>query len=50
MLVMLVIILMFILYDDKIRDKISDIRAILSRLGDIVTKIDREKIKKELLK
>ena len=35
-------------YDDKIRDKISDIRAILSRLGNIVTKNDREKIKKEL--
>ena len=36
--------------DDKIRDKISNIRAILSRLGDIGSKIDREKIKKELLK
>ena len=35
-------------YDGKIRDKISDIRVILSRLGDIVTKNDREKIKKEL--
>ena len=35
-------------YDGKIRDKISDIRAILSRLGNIVTKNDREKIKKEL--
>ena len=34
--------------DDQIRDQISDIRAILSRLGDIVTKNDREKIKKEL--
>ena len=34
--------------DGKIRDKISDIRAILSRLEDIVTKNDREKIKKEL--
>ena len=34
--------------DNKIRDKISDIRAILSRLGDIVTKNDREKIKNEL--
>ena len=32
----------------KIRDEISDIRVILSRLGDIVTKNDREKIKKEL--
>ena len=29
----------------KIRDEISDIRVILSRLGDIVTKNDREKIK-----
>ena len=35
-------------YDGKIRDKISDIRAILSGLGNIVTKNDREKIKKEL--
>ena len=35
-------------YDGKIKDKISDIRAILSRLGDIVTKNDRKKIKKEL--
>ena len=32
----------------KIRDEISDIRMILSRLGDIVTKNDREKIKNEL--
>ena len=30
-------------YDGKIRDKISDIRAILSRLGNIVTKNDRDK-------
>ena len=35
-------------YDGKIRDKISDIRVILSRLGDIVTKNDRMKTKKEL--
>ena len=34
--------------DDKIRNKISDIRTILSRLGNIVTKNDRKKIKKEL--
>ena len=34
--------------DGKIRDKISDIRAALCRLGDIVTENDREKIKKEL--
>ena len=34
-------------YDGKIRDKISDIRQILCRLGNIVTKNDREKIKKE---
>ena len=34
--------------DGIIRDKIGDIRAILSRLGNIVTKNDREKIKKEL--
>ena len=32
----------------KIRDKISEIRVIISRLGDIVTKDDRVKIKKEL--
>ena len=31
-------------YDGKIRDKISDIGMILSRLGDIVTNNDREKI------
>ena len=35
-------------YYGKIRDKISDIRLILSRLGNIVTKNDREKIQKEL--
>ena len=35
-------------YDGKIGDKISDIRVTLSRLGDIVTKDDRVKIKKEL--
>ena len=35
-------------YDGKIRDKIGDIRVIYSRLGDIVTKDDRVKIKKEL--
>ena len=35
-------------YDGKIRDKISNIRVMLSRLGDIVTKDDRVKIKKEL--
>ena len=35
-------------YDGKIRHKISDIRAMLSRLGNMVTKNDREKIKKEL--
>ena len=35
-------------YDGKIRDKISGIRVILSRLGEIVTKDDRVKIKKEL--
>ena len=34
--------------DDKIRNEISDIRTILSRLGNIVTKNDRKKIKKEL--
>ena len=35
-------------YDGKIRDKISDIRVTLSRLGNIVTKNDRDEIKKEL--
>ena len=35
-------------YGGKIRDKIRDIRAILSRLGDIVTKHERVKIKNEL--
>ena len=35
-------------YDAKIRDKVRDIRVILSRLRDIVTKDDRMKIKKEL--
>ena len=34
-------------YDDEIRGKISDISMILSRLGNIVTKNDRRKIKKE---
>ena len=34
-------------YDDDIRGKISDINMILSRLGNIVTKNDRRKIKKE---
>ena len=31
-------------YDDKIRGKISDIRMILSRLGNIVTNKDRKKV------
>ena len=38
-------------YDDKIRGKISDIRMIrmiLSRLGNIITNKDRNKITKEL--
>ena len=35
-------------YDGKIRDKISYIRLMLGRLGDIVTKDDGVKIKKEL--
>ena len=35
-------------YDDKIRGKISDIRMILSRLGNIVTNNDRKKIKRKL--
>ena len=35
-------------YDGKIRDKISDIRMILSRLGNTITNDDRKKTKKEL--
>ena len=35
-------------YDAKIRDKIGDIRVILSRLGDIVIKDDRVKIKSSM--
>ena len=35
-------------YDDKIKGKINDIRIILSRLGNIVIKNDRKKIKREL--
>ena len=35
-------------YDGKIRDEISDIRMILSRLGTIITNKDKKKIKKEL--
>ena len=34
--------------NDKIKSKINDIRLILIRLGNIVTKNDRKKIKKEL--
>ena len=36
-------------YDDKIRSKISDIRMILNRLGNIVTKKDRKYIKKSFM-
>ena len=35
-------------YDGKIRDKISDVRMILSRLGNTTTKKDKKKIQKEL--
>ena len=35
-------------YDGKIRGKISDIRMILSRLGNTVDINDRKKIKKEI--
>ena len=35
---------------DEIKNKINDIRLILSRLGNILTKNDRKKIKKELYK
>ena len=37
-------------YDGKIRNEISDIRVLLSRLGTIVTKNEREKIKKSFIK
>ena len=33
------------IFDDEIKGKINDIRVILSRLGNIVTKNDRKKIK-----
>ena len=36
-------------YDGKIRDKTSDIRMKLSRLGNTVTNDDRQKIKKRAL-
>ena len=35
-------------YDGKIRDKISDVRMIISRLGNTITNNERKKIKKEL--
>ena len=35
-------------YDDKLRDKASDINMIFSRLENIVTNKDRKKITKEL--
>ena len=35
-------------YDDKIRGKTSDIRMILSELGNIVTNKDRKKITETL--
>ena len=37
-------------YDDKIKGKISDIRMILSRLGNIVTKMIKRKLKKSFMK
>ena len=36
------------IYDGKVRGKISDIRMMLSRLGNAVTDNDRKKIKREL--
>ena len=36
------------IYDGKMRDKISDTRMILSRLGNTITSNGRKKIKKEL--
>ena len=35
-------------YDGKIRGKIGDIRMILSRLGNVITDNDRNKVKREL--
>ena len=35
-------------YDDKIKGEINDIRIILSRLGNRVSKDERKRIKKEL--
>ena len=35
-------------YDGKIRDKISDIRMILSRLGNMVANNDRKNVKRAL--
>ena len=35
-------------YDDEIKSTMNDIRLILSRLGNIVTKKYRKEIKKEL--
>ena len=32
-------------FDDEVKGKINDIRVILSRLGNIVTKNDRKKTK-----
>ena len=37
-------------YDDKVKGKISDTRMILSRLGNIVTKMIERKLKKSLMK
>ena len=37
-------------YDDKIKDKINYIRTRLSRLGNILIKNDRKKIKKSFMK
>ena len=35
-------------YDDKVKGKRSDIRMMLSRLGNTVSSNDRKKIKREL--
>ena len=37
-------------YDSEIRDKISNIRIIHSRLGNVVTKKDKKKLKKSFMK
>ena len=48
MMMMMIMMMIMILMMVKKGAKISDIRMMLSRLGNILTKNDRKKIKKEL--